>query len=127
MTSDIDWDPSSYDNIIDNIDPFYNPHKDEVCDSPFNVHKNSCHSIATTTDTVFSDTPAADSGLKDIQIFIGNIFYSSAIYSLKTEKLFVNNPRNNICEWGAMDILVCCCACTKTNTQPSDIRYWNLK
>jgi hypothetical protein len=50
MPSDIDWDPSSYDNIIENMDQFYDAKKGEVRDSPFDLHGNYCHcTIATHT------------------------------------------------------------------------------
>jgi hypothetical protein len=37
MTSDVDWDPSLYDNVIDDIDDFHDPTLDFIDhDNPFN-------------------------------------------------------------------------------------------
>jgi Reverse transcriptase (RNA-dependent DNA polymerase) len=228
MTSDVDWDPSTYDNTIDNMDQFYDAEEDEVHNSPFdaqgqyrhrtiathtvlgemeysdayeypdyhdmiddiidyhhpevvkdvydvntveskpskrdyellrpffawapsetirrtigvttqyargrvsdtirqhwksrfpacNVHRRN---EAVATDTVFSDTPAVDSGVKAAQIFIGRTSLVADVYGIKTDKEFVNTLEDNIRERGAMDKLISDCARAETSTRIKDI------
>ena len=50
MTSDLDWDPSSYDNVIDDLHPFYDAKVDTISDSNFDARGNYRHrTIATHT------------------------------------------------------------------------------
>jgi hypothetical protein len=42
------------------------------------------------TDTVFSDTPAVDSGVTAAQIFVGREYLVADVYGLNTDKEFVN-------------------------------------
>jgi hypothetical protein len=58
------------------------------------------------TDTVFSDTPAVDSGVTAAQIFVGRESLVADVYGLKTDKEFVNTLEDNIRERGAMDKLI---------------------
>jgi hypothetical protein len=58
------------------------------------------------TDTVFSDTPAVDSGFTAVQLFVGRHFLVADAYGMKTDKEFVNTLEDNIREQGAMDKLV---------------------
>jgi hypothetical protein len=62
------------------------------------------------TDTVFSDTPAVDSGVTAAQIFVGRETLVADCYGLKTDKQFVNTLEDNIRERGAMDKLISDCA-----------------
>jgi hypothetical protein len=65
ITEDIDWDPRLYDSLIGNMHIFYKAHKNEDHGSPFDFHGKSFHcNIGTTTDTGFSDKPAAVRELK---------------------------------------------------------------
>jgi len=62
------------------------------------------------TDTIFSDTPAVDSGVTAAQIFVGRDTLVADCYGLKTDKEFVNTLEDNIRERGAMDKLISDCA-----------------
>jgi hypothetical protein len=217
MTSDMDWDPSTYDNTIDDMDKFYDADADEVYHSPFDHNGDYRHRTVAThtfhgeseffdayespdyedliddildsfnpdvvngiyevhvmesnpskrdynllrpffawapaetirktigvttqyargrvsetirqhwksrfpacnvrrrneavaTDTVFSDTPAVDSGVKSAQLFIGRKSLVADAYGVKTDKEFVNTLEDNIRERGAMDKLISDCA-----------------
>ena len=61
---------------------------------------------AVATDTVYSDTPAVDSGVKQTQLFVGKESLVSDIYSLRSGKQFVNTLEYNIPRRGAMDKLI---------------------
>ena len=58
---------------------------------------------AVATDTVYSDTPAVDSGVKQAQLFVGKESLVSDIYPMRSGKQFVNTLEDNICRCGAMD------------------------
>jgi hypothetical protein len=62
------------------------------------------------TDTVFSDTPAVDSGVTAAQIFVGWESLVADVYVLRTDTEFVNTLEDNIQEWGSMDKLISDCA-----------------
>jgi hypothetical protein len=62
------------------------------------------------TETVFSDTPAVDSGVTCAQRFVGPESLVADVYGLKTDKAFVNTLEDNIRERGAMDKLISDCA-----------------
>ena len=228
MTSDVEWDPSIYDNVIDDMAQFYDAESEEVHHSPFDMQGNyrhrtvATHSIlgeqeffdayehpdyddviddildyhhpeavqdiydihaaetrpaerdyellrpffawapvetikrtitattqfargrvsetirqhwktrfpacnvrrrneAVATDTVFSDTPAVDSGVKAAQIFIGRTSLVADVYGIKTDKEFVNTLEDNIRERGAMDKLISDSARAETSTRIKDI------
>ena len=61
---------------------------------------------AVATDTVFSDTPAVDSGVKQAQLFVGRDTLVADAYPLKSGKQFVNTPEDNIRRQGATDKLL---------------------
>ena len=42
------------------------------------------------TDTIYSDTPAVDSGVKDAQVFVGRDSLVADVYLMKSGKQFVN-------------------------------------
>jgi hypothetical protein len=54
MTSDVDWDPSAYDNTIDDMAKFYDVEEDEVHHSPFDM-KGQYRHRAIATHTVFGE------------------------------------------------------------------------
>jgi len=58
------------------------------------------------TDTVYLDTPAIDSGVTVAQFFIGCESMVCDIYSIKTDKHFVNTLEDNIHEHGAPSKLI---------------------
>ena len=51
---------------------------------------------AVATDTVFSDTPAVDSGVKQVQVFVGRDTLVADAYPTKSGKQFVNTLEDNI-------------------------------
>jgi hypothetical protein len=54
MTSDVDWDPSAYDNTIDDMAKFYDVEEDEVHHSPFDMKGQYRHRTIA-THTVFGE------------------------------------------------------------------------
>ncbi|KAL7580430.1 hypothetical protein ACA910_004451 [Epithemia clementina (nom. ined.)] len=58
------------------------------------------------TDTIFSDTPAEDSGVTKAQLFVGKDTLVSDGYPLKSKKQIVNTLEDNIRQWGAMSQLI---------------------
>jgi hypothetical protein len=58
------------------------------------------------TNTVFSDTPAVDSGVTCAQLFAGLESLVADVYGLKTDKAFVNTLEDNIRERRAIDKLI---------------------
>jgi len=63
-----------------------------------NVH---CRNESVATDTVYSDTPAIDSGVTVALFFVGCNSMVCDIYGIKTDKQFVNTLEDHICEHGA--------------------------
>ena len=57
-------------------------------------------------DTVSSDTPAVDSGVKQAQVFVGRDTLVADAYPMKSGKQFVNTLEDNIRRRGAMDKLL---------------------
>ena len=70
---------------------------------------------AVATDTVFSDTPAVDSGVKQAQVFPGRDTLVADAYPMKSGKQFVNTPQ------GAMDKLQSDSAKTEISHKVMDI------
>ena len=58
---------------------------------------------AVATDTVFSDTPAVDNGVKQAEVFVGRDTLVADAYPMKSGKQFVNTQQDNIRRRGAMD------------------------
>ena len=58
------------------------------------------------TDTVFSDTPAVDRGIKQAKVFVGMDTLVPDAYPRKSGKQFVNTLEDNIRRRGAMDKLL---------------------
>jgi hypothetical protein len=74
--------------------------------SPFpalNIHRRD---EAIATDTVYSDTPAVDSGVTIAQLFVGLTSTVCDVYPLRTEKAFVNVFQDVIRRRGAPSKLV---------------------
>ena len=61
---------------------------------------------AVATDTVFSDTPAVDSGVKQAQVFVGRDTLVADACPMKSWKQFVNTLEDNIRRRGATDKLL---------------------
>ena len=61
---------------------------------------------AVATDTVFSDTPAVDSGVKQAQVFVGRDTIVPDAYPMKRGKQFFNTVEDIIRRRGAMDKLL---------------------
>jgi len=61
---------------------------------------------AVATDTVYSDTPAVDSGVTTAQFFVGCESMVCDVYGIKSDKQFVNTLEDNIRERGAPTKLV---------------------
>ena len=61
---------------------------------------------AVATDTVFSDTPAVDSGVKQAPVFVGRDTLVADAYPMKSGKQFENTLEDNIRRQGAIDKLL---------------------
>ena len=68
-----------------------------------NVFRRS-ESVA--TDTIFSDTPAVDSGVTSAKFFVGCDSMVCDVYPMKTSKQFVNTLEDNIRDRGEMNQLI---------------------
>ena len=73
------------------------------------------------TDTVFSDTPAVDSGVKQAQVFFGMDTLVADAYPMKSGKQFVNTLEDNIRRRGAMDKFLSDSAKTEISNKVMDI------
>ena len=73
------------------------------------------------TDTIFSDTPAVDSGVKQAQVFVGRDSLVADVYPMKSGKQFVNTLEDNIRRRGAMDKLLSDSAKTEISNKVMDI------
>ena len=74
--------------------------------SPFpacNVHQRN---KPVATDTVYSDTPAIESGVTAAQFFVGTESMVCDVYSMKTNKQYVHVLQDNIRRRGAMSKLI---------------------
>ena len=76
---------------------------------------------AVATDTVFSETPAADSGAKQAQVCVGSYILVADTYPMKSRRQFVNTQEDNIRRWGAMDQLLSDSAKTEISNKVMDI------
>ena len=61
---------------------------------------------AVATDTVYSATPAVDSGVKQANLFVGKESLLSDNYQMRSGKQFVNTLEDNIHRCSAMDKLI---------------------
>ena len=76
---------------------------------------------AVATDTIFSDTPAIDSGVKIAQLFVGHKSLVSDVYPMKSGKQFVNTLEDNIRFRGAMSKLLSDSARNELSNKVKDI------
>ena len=76
---------------------------------------------AVATDTVFSDTPTVDSGVKQSQVFVGRDSLVAGAYAMKSGKQFVNTLEDNIRRRGAMDKLLSNSAKSEISNKVMDI------
>ena len=76
---------------------------------------------AVATDTVFSDTPAVDSGAKQAQVFVGRDTLVADECPMKSGKQCVNTREDNIRRQGAMDKLLNDSAKTEISNKVMDI------
>ena len=89
--------------------------------SPFpacNVHRRN---KAVATDTVYSDTPAIDSGVTSAQFFVGHESLVCDVYGMKSDNQFVNTLQDNIRRQGAMTKLISDCAQVEISNKVLDI------
>ena len=84
----------------------------------FNIARRS-EEVA--TDTIFSDTPAIDSGVTMAQIFVGKRTLVTDVYPLKSQKQFVNTLEDNIRFRGAMTKLISDYAKVEISNKVKDI------
>ena len=61
---------------------------------------------AVARDTVYSDTPAVDSGVKQAQLFVGKESLVSDMYPMRSGKEFVNTLEDSTCRCSAMDKII---------------------
>ena len=76
---------------------------------------------AVATDTVFSDTSAVDSCVKQAQVFVGRDTIVADAYPMKCGKQFVNTLEDNIRRRGEMDKLLSDSAKTEISNKVMDI------
>ena len=82
---------------------------------------------AVATDTIFSKTPAVDSGVKQAQLFVGKDTLVSDVYPLKSTSQFVNTLEDMIRERGAMKQLQSDYAqCEISNKVVDILRLYNI-
>ena len=82
---------------------------------------------AIATDTVYSDTPAVDSWVKQEQLFVGKDSLVSDIYPMRSGMQFVNTLDDNIHRCGAMDKLISDSANNEMSHKVKDIlRAYNI-
>ena len=58
------------------------------------------------TDTIFSNIPAICTGHMAAQIFVGCNSLLGDAYGCSTDSQFSQTLEDNICQWGAMDLLI---------------------
>ena len=73
------------------------------------------------TYTIFSDTHAVDSGVKQAQVFVGRDTLVADAYPMKSGKQFVNTLEDSIRRRGAMDKLLSDSAKTEISNKVMDI------
>ena len=76
---------------------------------------------AVATDSVFSDTPAVDSGVKQAQVIVGRDTLVTDAYPVKSGKQFVNTLEDSMRRRGAMDKLLSDSAKTEISNKVMDI------
>ena len=74
--------------------------------SRFPTFNIQCKNETVATDTIFSDTPAIDSGVTMAQVFVGKDSLVSHVYPMPSSTQFVNTLEDNIRFRGAMSKLI---------------------
>ena len=64
--------------------------------SPFTTLNVKRRSEPVATDTIYCDAPAIDNDSKYPQVFVGTKNIASDVYSMKSDKEFVNSLEDNI-------------------------------
>ena len=64
--------------------------------SPFPACNVHCRNKPLATDTIFSNTPAIDSGATCAQIFVGTKSMVTSAHGMKSEKQFINTLQDEI-------------------------------
>ena len=86
-----------------------------------------CRHEAVAIDTVYSDTPAVDSGVKQAQLFVGKDSLVSDIYPMRSGKQVVNTLQDNIHRHSAMDKLISDSAKNEISHKVKDVlRAYNI-
>jgi len=91
--------------------------------SPFpalNVHRRD---KPVATDTIYSDTPAVDSGATIAQVFVVVKSLVTDVYAIKTDWQFVNTLEDQIWTWGAPTKLVSNRAQVEISNQVKEILH----
>ena len=89
--------------------------------STFPAFNIPCRNEAVATDTIFSDTPAIDSGVTMAQILVGNDSLVSDVYPMHSSKQFINTLEDNIRLRGAMSKLIIDYAQVEISNKVKDI------
>ena len=79
------------------------------------------HHEPVAADTIFSDTPAVDSGVQQAQVFVDRVTLVANAYPMKSGEQFVNVLEGNIRRWRVMDKLLSDSAKTEISTKVMDI------
>ena len=74
--------------------------------SPFPACNVNCRNEPVATDTVYSDTPAIDSGITAAQFFVGTESMVCDVYPMQIDKQFVHVIQDNIRRRGAISKLI---------------------
>ena len=89
--------------------------------SRFPAFNIPCRNEAVATNTIFSDTPAIDSGVTIAQIFVGKDSLVSDVYPMHSSKQFVNTLEDNIRFRGGMSKLISDYAQVEISNKVKDI------
>ncbi len=74
-------------------------------------------------DTIYSNSPAVDSGATIAQVFVGVESLVTDVYAIKTDRQFINTLEDHIQTWGAPTKLVSHCAQVEISKQVKDILH----
>jgi hypothetical protein len=64
------------------------------------------HDKPVATDTIYFDTPAINCGVTSAHLFVGTKTHTADVYSIKSDKQFVNTLLDNITQCGAPTKLI---------------------
>ena len=102
------WQPVNIvKHTFNNMTQFYRyPSMKKCYKSPFPACNDHRRSEPVATDTIYSDTPAIDSGVTAAQFFVGTESLVCDVYLMQSDKQFVNTLQDNIRKRGAMTKLI---------------------